>query len=90
MDVFVTTYSQDHYTLYHNTGNRLEFSPKPACTPVWPACRSISPRGAAYADFDNDGDIDVVYTNLDAMPTLRSSRADGRVSEPRRASIQPG
>ena len=138
MDIFVTTFSQDHYTLYHNTGNRLFFDVSgetelaSATHPfmgwgaffvdldndgwldlftanghVYPEAekavgimekyvqralmfRQSSPgvfteaglhsglaglpvyssRGAAYADFDNDGDIDVVYTNLDATPTL--------------------
>lgn len=138
MDVFVTAFSQDHYTLYHNTGNRLFFDVSgetglaSATQPflgwgaffadldndgwldlftanghVYPEAekakgvmekytqrpllfRQSAPgvftdvtlraglaglpvyasRGAAYADFDNDGNIDIVYTNLDAPPTL--------------------
>jgi hypothetical protein len=138
MDVFVTTFSQDHFTLYHNTGKRLFFDVSSetglasvthsflgwgtffadldndgwldlftANGHVYPEAerakgvmekytqrpllfRQAAPgvftevalqsglaglplyssRGAAYADYDNDGDIDIVYTNLDAPPTL--------------------
>ncbi len=138
MDLLVTTFSQDHFTLYHNTGKRLFFDVSgetgiaSATHPflgwgaffldldndgwldlftsnghVYPEAEKahgvmekyvqrplvfrqstpgvftevgrqsglaglplFSSRGAAYADFDNDGDIDIVYTNMDAAPTL--------------------
>jgi hypothetical protein len=138
MDLLVTTFSQDHFTLFHNTGKRLFFDVSgetgiaPATHPflgwgaffadldndgwldlftsnghVYPEAEKahgvmekyiqrplmfrqstpgvftevgrqsglaelplFSSRGAAYADFDNDGDIDIAYTNMDAAPTI--------------------
>lgn len=55
-----------HNTIFKGT-KRLAFSDM---TANWIAKDTLISNGAAYADLDNDGDLDIVTNNLNALPTI--------------------
>jgi enediyne biosynthesis protein E4 len=69
------TYEQRALTLYLNNGDGSFAYASESAGPD--ALKGIVGRGAAFADFDNDGDVDVVIACLNAPPVLfRSDRND--------------
>jgi enediyne biosynthesis protein E4 len=69
LDMFVTNFSEDFSTLYRGLGNLLfeDASREAGVGP--PTYRPLS-WGAAFADFDNDGDLDIVVANGHIYPQI--------------------
>jgi hypothetical protein len=69
LDLFVTNFSQDFSTLYRGLGGGL-FEDASEETGVGPLTYGPMSWGTALADFDNDGDLDLVVANGHIYPQI--------------------
>ena len=68
-DIFVTNFSQDHNTLYHNEGN-LFFVDRSGQAGLSGNSRPFMGWGTFFFDYDNDGDLDLFVANGHLMPAI--------------------
>jgi hypothetical protein len=73
LDVFVTNFSHDYNTLYQNSGDGL-FSDVSYKAGVAAASLPFMGWGAGFADFDNDGLLDIFVANGHVYPQIDQFR----------------
>ncbi len=71
--VGLMTSAQSHNYLFQNTGS-LQFTD---VSEAWGLSQPGFSNGAAYADLDNDGDLDLITNNLGSAPGIYENKAVG-------------
>jgi hypothetical protein len=71
MDAFVTTFSDDNFTLFHNDGNGLFSDVTQQAALLHPTIPFLG-WGTGFLDFDNDGLLDIFTANGHVYPIVDS------------------
>ena len=82
MDIFITTFANDNYVLFHNDGNGL-FSDVSYPSGVGEATVPHLGWGTFFFDYDNDGHLDLFCANGHVYPEV-----DGAIRESYRQPLQ--
>ena len=89
LDLLVTNFSDDYNTLYRNEGGG-QFRDVSYAAGLSEATWTLLSWGAAWADFDNDGDLDVAIANGHVYPEVDSRELGVRYRQPNSLFLNDG
>ena len=81
LDAFVTNFSNDYSTLYHNDGNMF-FSDVTGETEIYTASWLLVSWGMRFADFNHDGWKDIFFVNGHVTPFLMKEKMEEQYFQP--------
>lgn len=81
-DIYVTNFSEDTNTLYQNLG-KMTFSDRTAASGAASASRPHVGWGTGFADFDNDGWLDLFVANGHVYPDADQLKGISRYLQPK-------
>ena len=82
VDLVVTNHETEMHSLFRNLGGGL-FADLTVPSGVGPATLPYVGFGVVFADYDNDGDLDVAEVNGHVIDNIAQARSGGRHAQPR-------
>jgi hypothetical protein len=72
MDIFVTTFADEHYTLFKNSGRQFFLDVSTESRTATPTTPFLG-WGTVFGDFDNDGRLDLISVNGHVYPDAETA-----------------